>query len=94
MTASKYQKWIREQPCAICYTDQNVVAHHQVGTKQRGTGYKESDYRTIPLCNLCHGALHQIGHLSWEQNHGVTQSELVANYLVLALHTGVLRYGN
>ena len=88
--SQKYLRWIRQQPCAICENDQAVHAHHQIGSKTRGVGYKASDFRVIPLCAPHHLELHNHGHITWEEIYGITQDALIVNYLTQAISEGVL----
>jgi hypothetical protein len=56
--SSAHLKWIRTQPCVVCFSKRNVEAAH-VGS--RGMGQKCSDLETIPLCQLHHREQHRIG---------------------------------
>ena len=84
-----YLKFVRSLPCAICQNDQ-VQAHHQIGSKMRGMGIKVSDFRAMPLCIAHHGELHSRGHKTWEEQYGITQESLVLRTLEIAIAQGVL----
>jgi hypothetical protein len=92
MKSSKYLAWVRTLPCALCHTDQGIQAHHQMGTKLRGTGTKVSDHRTIPLCSLCHSELHDHGYKTWEKKYGVTQDFLILRVVDKAIFEGRLAW--
>ena len=60
--SEKYLNFIRQQNCANCFKPcevSGIEAHHVNGEKLGGgTGLKESDAFTIPLCRVCHNAVH------------------------------------
>jgi len=56
--SSAHLKWIRTQPCVVCFSKRNVEAAH-VGS--RGMGQKCSDLETIPLCQPHHREQHRVG---------------------------------
>ena len=75
---------IRQLPCLICKGDQKspTEVHHYWGT---GAGKKESDRKTMPLCNFHHtgsfgghvvGETIHAGLREFEAKHG-TQEELI-----------------
>ena len=55
--SSKYLKWIRKQPCNVCFNDSGCDAHHITGLNA-GMGTKNSDLTCISLCRECHTGLH------------------------------------
>ncbi len=54
---------VRSHDCLNCRTDYGVIPHHllKCPDQKKGTGLKLGDNWTIPLCCLCHGALHAAG---------------------------------
>ena len=58
---AKHLKSIRQYPCAVCHTDQDIQAHHLTHIKPLGMSIKSSDEYCIPLCPLCHYHLHHYG---------------------------------
>ncbi|WP_191965710.1 DUF968 domain-containing protein [Oryzomonas sagensis] len=50
-----YLSFIRRQPCAMCGRLDGINSHH---TEGGGMSTKGSDFKTIPLCYLCHHRLH------------------------------------
>lgn len=59
-----YLKYVRAHPCACCRAPGPSEAHHW-GPKGRsgGMGTKCSDFRTVPLCAICHEHFHRSGSL-------------------------------
>lgn len=72
-----YLDWIRTQPCTACGASP-VHAHHHPAAGHSSVGLKTSDYRTVPLCPVCHDRVHRIGKLSF---WGETDVELVISLL-------------
>ena len=85
-----YLNFVRSLPCAICEATP-VQAHHEIGSKTRGTGIKANDFRAIPLCVKCHYELHAGGHKTWEKVNGITQSVIIVNTLEKAIARGALK---
>lgn len=56
-----YQRWIASLPCCHCGSRHRVDAHHWA--PKRGIAQKVDDYRTVPLCRVCHDHVHDHGHL-------------------------------
>lgn len=74
-----YLRIIRSLPCCVCGNDQGVHAHHEIGSKARGTGIKVSDLRTMPLCAHHHtGAqgIHIVGVRTWETAYGKQEDHI------------------
>lgn len=53
-----YLAYVRSQPCVGCMAPPQNDAHHW---GSHGTGIKTDDYRTVPLCRMCHQTFHQKG---------------------------------
>ncbi|HFD6317029.1 TPA: DUF968 domain-containing protein [Yersinia enterocolitica] len=64
----KWLKWVKSQQCCGCGSSADDP-HHIIGHGQGGMGTKAHDLFTIPLCRLCHEALHADMH-TWEAEHG------------------------
>ncbi|MFQ6279800.1 DUF968 domain-containing protein [Yersinia enterocolitica] len=64
----KWLKWVKSQQCCGCGSSADDP-HHIIGHGQGGMGTKAHDLFTIPLCRLCHEALHADMH-AWEAEHG------------------------
>ncbi len=64
----KWLKWVKSQQCCGCGSSADDP-HHIIGHGQGGMGTKAHDLFTIPLCRLCHDALHADMH-AWEAEHG------------------------
>jgi hypothetical protein len=62
-----YLEFIREHPCCACHSNKRSEPHHW-SPKGRGGGMgaKCSDYRTVPLCRVCHDHFHSTGSLPGE----------------------------
>lgn len=55
----RYLEWVREQPCAVCGVDGDMVqAHHIIGFTAKGMGMKNSDLFAVPLCGRHHHEIH------------------------------------
>ena len=54
-----------------------TVAHHVRMGGNGGVGLKPSDYRTVPLTDGEHRALHQTGERSWWLEHGVDPRRVI-----------------
>ncbi|WP_145514720.1 DUF968 domain-containing protein [Yersinia massiliensis] len=66
--SKKWLKWVKSQQCCGCGSSADDP-HHIIGHGQGGMGTKAHDLFTIPLCRLCHDALHADMH-TWEAEHG------------------------
>lgn len=53
--SEKYLAFVRGKKCCACGKPAPSHAHHQGG---RGMGQKTDDYRTVPLCGICHHEWH------------------------------------
>lgn len=60
--ADHYLAFVRELPCARCKAPPPSDPHH---FGPRGVGEKCDDYRTVPLCRLCHHMAHRGEIRSW-----------------------------
>ncbi|ENB8330942.1 DUF968 domain-containing protein [Yersinia enterocolitica] len=65
--SKKWLKWVKSQQCCGCGSSADDP-HHIIGHGQGGMGTKAHDLFTIPLCRLCHDALHADMH-TWEAEH-------------------------
>ena len=54
-----YLKWVREQPCLVCYSPMDTQAHHIKGLLLSGMGIKGDDSAVIPVCPTCHSKIHE-----------------------------------
>jgi hypothetical protein len=59
-----YLVFIRSLPCTACGTAP-AYAHHHPAAGHSSVGLKTSDYRTLPLCLVCHDQVHRIGRSSF-----------------------------
>ncbi|MBX9495061.1 DUF968 domain-containing protein [Yersinia enterocolitica] len=66
--SKKWIRWVKSQQCCGCGSSADDP-HHIIGHGQGGMGTKAHDLFTIPLCRLCHDALHADMH-TWEAEHG------------------------
>ncbi|HEB0980261.1 TPA: DUF968 domain-containing protein [Yersinia enterocolitica] len=66
--SKKWLKWVKSQQCCGCGSSADDP-HHIIGHGQGGMATKAHDLFTIPLCRLCHDALHADMH-TWEVEHG------------------------
>ncbi|UXD26195.1 hypothetical protein FORC065_3431 [Yersinia enterocolitica] len=66
--SAKWLKWVKSQQCCGCGSSADDP-HHIIGHGQGGMATKAHDLFTIPLCRLCHDALHADMH-TWEAEHG------------------------
>jgi hypothetical protein len=78
----KHLRWLHELPCLCCgKRDDTVVGHHlRIGTS-RGMGLKAPDNYTVPLCFVCHDAMHRYGDHYWLEAHDVRNGPDIANRL-------------
>lgn len=59
--SSEHLDFIRSQPCCNCPAPPpSDPAHVRIGSGA-GMGQKPSDWRTVPLCRMCHREQHDIG---------------------------------
>ncbi|EMG7684282.1 DUF968 domain-containing protein [Salmonella enterica] len=80
----EYTRWVKRQPCCGC-GKQADDPHHIIGHGFGGTGTKACDLLVIPLCRVCHGALHEDTR-AWEEQNG---SQLLWLARTLARATGI-----
>lgn len=66
--SKKWLKWVKSQQCCGCGSSADDP-HHIIGHGQGGMGTKAHDLFTIPLCRICHDALHADMH-TWEAEYG------------------------
>ncbi|EJF1946166.1 DUF968 domain-containing protein [Salmonella enterica] len=64
----EYTQWVKCQPCCGCGKTADDP-HHIIGHGFGGTGTKACDLLVIPLCRVCHDALHKDTR-AWEMQHG------------------------
>lgn len=64
----EYTRWVKRQPCCGC-GKQADDPHHIIGHGFGGTGTKACDLLVIPLCRVCHDALHADTR-AWEELNG------------------------
>ncbi|HFZ9214438.1 TPA: DUF968 domain-containing protein [Salmonella enterica subsp. diarizonae serovar 61:r:-] len=79
-----YTQWVKRQPCCGCGR-QADDPHHIIGHGFGGTGTKACDLLVIPLCRVCHNALHADTR-AWEEQNG---SQLLWLARTLARATGI-----
>ncbi|AXC68564.1 hypothetical protein DOE63_25825 [Salmonella enterica subsp. diarizonae serovar 59:z10:-] len=79
-----YTQWVKRQPCCGCGR-QADDPHHIIGNGFGGTGTKACDLLVIPLCRICHDALHD-DIRAWEEQNG---SQLLWLARTLARATGI-----
>ncbi|EDY2187981.1 DUF968 domain-containing protein [Salmonella enterica subsp. enterica] len=80
----EYTRWVKRQPCCGC-GKQADDPHHIIGHGFSGTGTKACDLLVIPLCRVCHDALHADTR-AWEGQNG---SQLLWLARTLARATGI-----
>ncbi|EGU3533505.1 DUF968 domain-containing protein [Salmonella enterica] len=80
----EYTRWVKRQPCCGC-GKQADDPHHIIGHGFSGTGTKACDLLVIPLCRVCHDALHADTR-AWEEQNG---SQLLWLARTLARATGI-----
>ncbi|ELU8025610.1 DUF968 domain-containing protein [Salmonella enterica] len=80
----EYTRWVKRQPCCGC-GKQADDPHHIIGNGFGGTGTKACDLLVIPLCRVCHDALHA-DIRAWEEQNG---SQLLWLARTLARATGI-----
>ncbi|EDJ8318386.1 hypothetical protein CIM20_09935 [Salmonella enterica subsp. enterica serovar Muenchen] len=80
----EYTRWVKRQPCCGC-GKQADDPHHIIGHGFGGTGTKACDLLVIPLCRVCHDALHADTR-AWEEQNG---SQLLWLARTLARATGI-----
>ena len=85
-----YLDFVRQLPCAICHDDTTTHPHHEMGNKQRGVAFKSHNIRAFPLCRKHHTELHNMGHQSFEKQHGVTQASMIVDTIEKAIYQGVI----
>ncbi|EBY1954390.1 DUF968 domain-containing protein [Salmonella enterica] len=80
----EYTQWVKRQPCCGCGKTADDP-HHIIGHGFGGTGTKACDLLVIPLCRVCHDALHADTR-GWEEQNG---SQLLWLARTLAGATGI-----
>ncbi|HDL7425182.1 DUF968 domain-containing protein [Yersinia mollaretii] len=83
----KWLKWVKSQQCCGCGSSADDP-HHIIGHGQGGMGTKAHDLFTIPLCRLCHDALHADMRV-WEAEHG-SQIELWFHFMDRSISNGAM----
>ncbi|EOI7390419.1 DUF968 domain-containing protein [Yersinia enterocolitica] len=83
----KWLKWVKSQQCCGCGSSADDP-HHIIGHGQGGMGTKAHDLFTIPLCRLCHDALHADMRV-WEAEHG-SQIELWFHFMDRSISIGAM----
>ncbi|MEQ9844594.1 DUF968 domain-containing protein [Pectobacterium brasiliense] len=83
----KYTRWVKTQACCAC-GNRSDDPHHIIGHGQGGMGTKAHDLFVIPLCRICHDALHR-DKAAWEAEHG-SQVEQLFRFLDYALGIGAI----
>nr|EEC2586804.1 DUF968 domain-containing protein [Salmonella enterica subsp. enterica serovar Rubislaw] len=80
----EYTRWVKRQPCCGC-GNVSDDPHHIIDHGFGGTGTKACDLLVIPLCRVCHDALHADTR-AWEEQNG---SQLLWLARTLARATGI-----
>ncbi|EBO0343011.1 hypothetical protein DSE04_24995 [Salmonella enterica] len=80
----EYTRWVKRQPCCGC-GNASDDPHHIIDHGFGGTGTKACDLLVIPLCRVCHDALHADTR-AWEEQNG---SQLLWLARTLAGATGI-----
>ncbi|EHC5874441.1 DUF968 domain-containing protein [Salmonella enterica subsp. enterica serovar Eastbourne] len=80
----EYTRWVKRQPCCGC-GNASDDPHHIIDHGFGGTGTKACDLLVIPLCRVCHDALHADTR-AWEDQNG---SQLLWLARTLARATGI-----
>lgn len=80
----EYTRWVKRQPCCGC-GNASDDPHHIIDHGFGGTGTKACDLLVIPLCRVCHDALHADTR-AWEEQNG---SQLLWLARTLARATGI-----
>lgn len=74
--------WEECAPPRYHLSSQPSVAHHVRMGGNGGMGVKPSDYRTVPLTDLEHRALHQMGEKEYWRRVGVDPDLVIISLLV------------
>ncbi|ECE0055364.1 DUF968 domain-containing protein [Salmonella enterica subsp. enterica] len=82
-----YTQWVKRQSCCGCGKTADDP-HHIIGHGFGGTGTKACDLLVIPLCRVCHEALHADTR-GWEEQNG-SQLLWLARTLARATGTGAI----
>ena len=56
----KYLQWVKLKPCMFCGMLPGGSAHHVRWGDDCGLNTKPSDSRVVPVCHICHGAIHSM----------------------------------
>ena len=83
----EYFSWLAEQPCAVSkassiYCERSHIRRLKYGA---GTGKKPSDWFAIPIMQILHQRLHQMGDKTWENQYGPQESFLWQTWLSYGL---------
>jgi len=54
MTPEQYVQFVKNSPCCVCGSRNNVVGHHHPQKRIR----TDADWKVIPLCSKCHAEYH------------------------------------
>ncbi|MEX2990355.1 DUF968 domain-containing protein [Serratia fonticola] len=84
---SKWTRWVKTQPCTGC-GEHSDDPHHVTGHGLSGAGMKPHDYFTLPMCRICHDALH-LDVAAWEAEHG-RQNDLLVSFWNYSIAMGAL----
>ncbi|HCM1914636.1 TPA: DUF968 domain-containing protein [Salmonella enterica subsp. salamae serovar 28:r:e,n,z15] len=82
-----YTQWVKKQSCCGCGNTADDP-HHIINHGFGGTGTKACDLLVIPLCRVCHDALHADVRM-WEEKNG-SQLLWVVRTLARATGTGAI----
>jgi hypothetical protein len=77
-----YMAFIRTHHCCICQRPGDIHAHHVRLGNACGMGTKPSDYRTVPLCPMHHGELHQNGEKTFWSKYTMDPDALIVRLLL------------
>lgn len=79
--SEKHLAFVRKLPCCANSLDcvdglfGGIHAHHVRSAAHAGTGFKPSDFRTVPLCSRHHGELHLRGAKTFEAKYRLDLAE-------------------
>lgn len=81
--SEKHLAWVRSKPCIACGHPSPSAPHHLISLGSGGTGIKDTDAMTIPLCRICHNLLHM-------NPHGFDQTHYFLKFIRAAFNKGEL----
>lgn len=88
--SKKYLKWVSEQTCFVCGIMGPAQAHHIKGIGgMSGAGLKAPDWAVMPMCGMCHHAIHNEPHPEMIY----AQWEAIVRTLGQAIDEGILQEG-